>query len=126
MGNCVRREVGFEVEDNTDAPPAPEIIDKIVLLKKKTKRKQKVPVEENLNNIEINDTPIEEIKPVKEVPRPPREGFPEPIEEPIQKEEPPRKSRRIYLGDYVSEDKRQHVTIRDSENLREDNLNLYI
>ena len=53
MGNCVRREVGFEVEDNTDAPPAPEIIDKIVLLKKKTKRKQKVPVEENLNNIEI-------------------------------------------------------------------------
>ena len=86
----------------------------------------KVFSKENLNKIEINDTHIEEIKPVKEVPRPPRESFPEPIEEPIQKEEPPRKSRRIYLGDYVSEDKRQHVTIRDSENLREDNLNLYI
>ena len=35
MGNCVRREVGFEVEDETNAPPAPEIIDKIVLMKKK-------------------------------------------------------------------------------------------
>ena len=153
MGNCVRREVGFEVEDETNAPPAPEIIDKIVLMKKKTKRKQKIEEDENLNNIEINDVKPEKPVEKKKVKgkRPPREVMPEPIkEEPPKIEEPPkeepkyeepvieeppkeeiiedqpRKSRRIYLGDYVSNDKSQQMIIRDGVNVREDNLNLFI
>ena len=65
MGNCVRREIGYEIDDETDAP---EIIDKIKLMKNKTKAKQDFKFEEKLSSVEMNDDEIEPVKYVAQKP----------------------------------------------------------
>ena len=65
MGNCVRREIGYEIDDETDAP---EIIDKIKLMKNKTKAKQNFKFEEKLSSVEMNDDEIEPVKYVAQKP----------------------------------------------------------
>lgn len=167
MGNCVRREVGFEVEDETEAPPAPEIIDKIIVMKNSAKLKHEIVDEDNLNTVEIREEPPKKIRNKPKLPKReiPKEVIEEPIKPPTPKkvyfeekqespkiiknpsivkepsfdeeeikdepkeipiEEKPRKSRRIFLGDFASDDRRDQITIRDSVNVKEDNLNLYI
>ena len=59
MGNCVRREIGYEIDDETDAP---EIIDKIKLMKNKTKAKQNFKFEEKLSSVEMNDDEFHRIE----------------------------------------------------------------
>ena len=65
MGNCVRREIGYEIDDETDAP---EIIDKIKLMKNKTKAKQNFKFDESLSSVEMNDDEIEPVKYVAQKP----------------------------------------------------------
>jgi hypothetical protein len=65
MGNCVRREIGYEIDDETDAP---EIIDKIKLMKNKTKAKQNFKFDEKLSSVEMNDDEIEPVKYVAQKP----------------------------------------------------------
>lgn len=117
MGNCVRRETGYEIEEQEKAPPSAEMIDKIIKMKQRTRVKRKIEHPPNLQE-EIIDEIREEIQVVKNV----KKHKPEPEAEP----EPLRKSKRMFMGNYIEKKKDNFINIRDSTNVKEEVVGLYI
>lgn len=122
MGNCVRRETGYEIEEEEKSPPGAEIIDKIIKMKHRTRVKRRVEHPPNLQD-EIIDEIREEIQVVKNIKKVKK---PETVEEPPVEVEVPRKSKRIFMGDYLQNKKDIFTSIRDSTNLKEEVVGLYI
>ena len=54
MGNCVRREIGFEIDENPESPLGNELLDKIREMKSLAQVQNDIP-EQDLNALDINN-----------------------------------------------------------------------
>ena len=139
MGNVIRREIGYEIDDEIDAPVVPKEFDNEIKIEKEENI-----IEQNKMTLE-NEYEVEEEEDPKLKSKPPITIEKEEIEE--EEKEDEKKSlnfsdnqieqpiidnrnrgnnrySRIFLGAYKK--RNDKVEIREDENVKEDILNLYI
>ena len=136
MGNVIRREIGYEIDDEIDAPVVPKEFDN----EKKIEKEENI-IEQNKMTLE-NEYEVEEEEDPKLKSKPPINIDNEEIEEEEKEDEKEiindnveqpsinnrnrgnnRYSRIFYEAYKKRNDK---VEIREDENVKEDILNLYI
>lgn len=132
MGNCVRREIGFEVEDDIDAP----------IIRRKDdfrdnyrgpiiEEHEEPPIREEIEEIDTRPQKIIEDKPKKaRAANKPKPVEPEEPEIPKAKPTNPlresrRGRRRIYMNHFENDEGRDSIGIRESTNKYDDELNLF-
>ena len=142
MGNVIRREIGYEIDDEIDAPVVPKEFDNEIKIEKEENI-----IEQNKMTLE-NEYEVEEEEDPKLKSKPPINIDNEEIEEEEKEKEEEKEDEkeiindnveqpsinnrnrgnnrysRIFLGAYKK--RNDKVEIREDENVKEDILNLYI
>ena len=141
MGNVIRREIGYEIDDEIDAPVVPKEFDNEI----KIEKEENIIEQNNILKSLENENEVEEEEEPKFKSKPPITIEKEEIEE--EEKEDEKKSlnfsdnqieqpiidnrnrgnnrySKIFLGAYKK--RNDKVEIREDENVKEDILNLYI